>query len=417
MASRVLMPKLTDTMEDGVLLRWYKREGESVESGDILAEIETDKAIMDLEAYASGVLRRILVPEGARVPAGGLIAVIGREDEDIEALLGTEARRETEASQRTAAGPEAVQKTVTGAEHLPSESPAATQEPGLSVKASPAARKLASELGVDITQVRGTGPEGRITKADVERAAGEKPTEQDVGRAAPKMESAGQEILLSPMRRAIARKMVQSKAPVPHFYVTMEVRMDRALDLKAQLAEAWGEEAPSITGFILKACAIALQKVPAVNASFMEDRIRLHPEIHLGIAVGLEEGLIVPVLRNCERMNLRQLSRQAEQLIARARTRKMLPDEYTGATFSVSNLGMFGVDNFIAVISPPEAAALAVGRVQEQPAVLEGRIVPGRFMKVTLSCDHRVIDGVQAARFLQAFREAMEQPFRLLTEE
>ncbi len=438
MASRVVMPKLTDTMEEGTLLRWYKQEGDLVESGDAIAEIETDKAVMDLEAYASGVLRKVLVPPQARVPAGGLIAVIGRPDEDIAPLLEAEGRAvtEKEAPPVPAWVPQAGETAAKAAPEVKrperAAAPPTRVEPKVSnkkVKASPLARKIAEESGVDLATVQGTGPEGRITREDVERAAGR-------GRARPEVPiapvppppaavpAAGE--TLSPMRRAIARKMVQSKAPVPHFYVTAEIGMDRALDLREQLKEVWGTDVPSITGLILKACAIALGNVPAVNASFYagapgvhipapaEERIILHKEIHLGIAVGLKEGLIVPVLRDCHAKGLRQIGVESADLIARARTRKVRPEEYAGATFSVSNLGMFEVDNFIAVITPPEAAVLAVGGIVERPVIREGRVVPARTMRVTLSCDHRAIDGVQAATFLQELRTALEQPVRLL---
>ncbi len=431
MASRVVMPKLSDTMEEGVLLRWYKREGEAVESGDAIAEIETDKAIMDLEAYASGILRKILAPEGAHVQAGGLIAVIGQQEEDIEPLLRgiSQATTHEQRPLGTAATVEPKKPTIIAQEPPPRPesrpSPAVSTEPRRKVKASPLARKLAAELGVDLTSIQGTGPQGRITRADVEKVSGkgkEMPESTAVqhppvtSQPISKMVAEDREVVLSSMRRAIARKMMQSKAPVPHFYVTVEVDMGRALELKDQLRDAWGEDAPSITGLILKACAVALQQVPAINASFMEDRIILHSKIHLGIAVGLDEGLIVPVLHDCESKRLRQLASEADRLIAKARTRRIRPEEYTGATFSVSNLGMFGVEDFIAVITPPEAAALAVGKVWEKPVVRDGKVVPARVMRVTLSCDHRIIDGVQAARFLEEFRKAMEQPFRLLAE-
>lgn len=416
MASRVLMPKLTDTMEAGVLLRWYKQEGDSVESGDVLAEIETDKAIMDLEAYASGKLRKVLVPEGAHVPAGALIAVIARDDEDIAPLLASEPPAEQKPPQ-----PAHQPRPPTALLRPTSPVSEPVREPEKTVKASPLARKLAAQMGVDLSRVAGTGPQGRITKADVERAAGQAEVEQPAiseQSAEPSPLAISETAVpLSPMRRAIARKMVQSKAPVPHFYVSAEIAMDRCLDLQAQLQSEWSKAAPSLTAILIKACTRALRKVPALNASFIDDRIVRHNEFHIGIAVGLEDGLIVPVLRNCERKSLRRIGTESRQLIDKARSRRIQPEEYTGATFSLSNLGMFGVDSFIAVITPPEAAVLAVGSITPRPVVRDGQVVTRPTMRVTLSCDHRVTDGVQAARFLQAFREAVERPFLLLIDD
>ncbi len=429
MASRVVMPKLTDTMDEGVVLRWYKHEGDAVESGDLLAEIETDKAVMDLESYASGVIRKVLVAEGARVPAGGLIAVIGREGEDIgPALEGAPAAAAAKPPEAPPPREDAERPLAMAAVTAtrPAPGPAPGQRGRSGVRSSPLARKLAREMNVDLTGVTGSGPGGRITKADVEKAAGKRP-EAPAAKVAPPASGeprpvtpaavSGREIELSGVRRTIAKKMVQSKSPVPHFYLTIDLAMERCLDLLEQLKEAWGKEAPSVTAIIVKACAEALRQNPQVNASFAEDRIRLHDEVNIGIAVGLEEGLIVPVLPNCERKSLREIGRESPELIARARTRKLRPEEFTGATFSISNLGMFGVEHFVAVITPPEAAVLAVGAVRQTPVIRDGAVSSARMMKVTLSSDHRVIDGVLAARFLQDFKQAMEQPFRLIAGE
>ncbi|WP_447972274.1 dihydrolipoamide acetyltransferase family protein [Nitrospira sp. Kam-Ns4a] len=407
MASRVVMPKLTDTMEEGVVLAWKKREGDAVGAGDVLAEIETDKAVMDLEAFASGTLRRILVREGETVKAGALIAVIGEPDEDIAPLLaeaGSPAstpRGEAPAVSAAAPPSAPARPPAPTAREAPTAGPMPTA--GSAIKASPRARSLAAEHGIDLATVRGTGPDGRII-------------EQDVLAVAKARAPVGQDRPLGQMRKAIARITTQSKAPVPHFYVTTEIAMEAAERLRHQLKQA-RQFTPSITDLIVKAAALAIGRYPEINVSYAGDALRLHPTIDIGIAVALDDGLLLPVVRDCGAKSLARISAEARDLIERARTRRLKPEEYTGATFSVSNLGMFDVENFIAVLMPPEAAALAIGSVRDVPVVEDGRVTVGRRMKVTLSCDHRALDGAQAARFLREFKRVLEHPLELVLPE
>lgn len=388
MASRVVMPKLTDTMEEGVVLKWKKREGDSVGAGDVLAEIETDKAVMDLEAFASGILRRVLVREGETVKAGALIAVIAEPDEDIASAL----------ADSIAPAQSAVQS--------PQPVPAAQREQPVSVtgvdarvKASPRAKALAAERGVALSTLKGSGPGGRIVEEDVMKAVAAGTARGAVAVDRP----------LSQMRKAIARTTTQSKAPVPHFYLTIEIAMNEAERWRSRLKQGRRTH-PSLTDMILKAAALALTRHPEINVSYGGDVLRQHATIDIGIAVGLEDGLISPVLRDCGAKTLDEISAEAHELIERARTRRLQPHEYTGATFSISNLGMFDVETFIAVLMPPEAAALAVGAVRDVPIAEAGGVKIGRRMKVTLSCDHRALDGVQGAKFLQEFKRILEHP-------
>ncbi len=378
MASRVIMPKLTDSMEEGVVVKWRKAEGERVESGDVLAEIETDKAVMDLEAFASGTLLKILVPEGTTVPSGTLIGVIGESDEDIRDILA--------GAQPSAARPSA-----------PRPSPAAVVSPDEDKLASPRVRTLARERGIDLKTVKGSGPGGRIVERDLEPFLPKK--EQPTVR----------EIPLTQMRKAIVRMTTQSKAPVPHFYVTIEADMAQGLRVIEESKKAAASSPISINHLLIAAAARALRQHPGLNASFAGETIRIFSSIDIGIAVALEEGLIVPVLRDCGSKTLTQIAEAERALVARARSRDLSPEEYTGATFLISNLGKFDVESFSAVILPPAATALAVGSVREVPVVRDGRVEVGHRMMLTLSCDHRVIDGAVAAQFLQTFKQALER--------
>ena len=380
MASRVIMPKLTDSMEEGVVVKWRKAEGERVESGDVLAEIETDKAVMDLEAFASGTLLKILVPEGTTVLSGTLIGVIGDVDEDIRDILA--------GAQPSGARPSA-----------PRPAPSAVASPGEDTLASPRVRTLAREHGIDLKSVKGSGPGGRIVERDLEPFL------------APKEEQpAVREVPLSQMRKAIVRMTTQSKAPVPHFYVTIEADMAEGIRVVEESKRAAAPSPISITHLLIAASARALKQHPGVNASFVGEAIRIFSSIDIGIAVALEDGLIVPVLRDCGSKTLGQIVEAERILVARARKRELVPEEYTGATFLISNLGKFDVESFSAVILPPAATALAVGSVRETPVVRGGRVEVGHRMTLTLSCDHRVIDGAVAAQFLQTFKQALEHP-------
>lgn len=388
MASRVVMPKLTDTMEEGVLVKWKKQEGDTVGAGDILAEIETDKAVMDLEAFASGTLRKLLVREGETVKAGALIAVIAGPDEDIDAALkDTIAAAPSQRVSPPAQGP----------------TPAARPQEKSTIKASPRAKTLASERGIDLAAVPGTGPEGRITEQDVLNAVAQKGA----------VPAGGVDIPLSQMRKAIARITTQSKAPVPHFYLTTDIAMEEIEKLRAKLKQSRHPH-PSLTDLLIKASALALGRHPEINVSYGGETLRRHAAIDIGIAVGLDDGLITPVVRNCGAKTLEQIAEDSRALIERARNRRLQPEEYTDATFSISNLGMLGVDNFIAVLMPPQAAALAVGAMRDVPVVENGAVTVGRRMTVTLSCDHRALDGVQGAQFLKELKRILEHPQELL---
>ncbi len=416
------MAQLSPTMEEGKLIEWKVAEGDAVAQGDVVAEIETDKANMDVEALGGGVLRKIVVQAGATVPVGALIGVIAEPDEAIDDLL----------AEAEAAGGD-------GPAEDPAEEPAATAvapepvapEPaGGRIKASPVARRMAAESGIALAGLAGSGPGGRIVKADVEAAmAGGAPGVAPVPGPAPAKPSAaplppapaplppGLEDRVeeaSQMRKAIARRLGQSIGPVPHFFLTTEVDMGRALELRADLNARFTDGKIGVTDLLLKATAEALNRHPAVNASWEENAIRYHGAVHLGIAVALDEGLITPVLRDAGRKGLQQISVEARDLIARARARKLAPEEYQGGTFSVSNLGMFEIDQFTAIINPPEAGILAIGQTVEKPVAVDGQVVVRKRMRVTMSCDHRVIDGATGAAFLGAFKAMLENPLEMI---
>jgi pyruvate dehydrogenase E2 component (dihydrolipoamide acetyltransferase) len=388
------MPKLTDTMEEGVLLAWKKREGDVVQAGEALAEIETDKAVMDLEAFASGILRKILVQNGATVMSGTLIGVIGEADEDITAALTDRITASPPATggTRTSAPPAAVSVTT---------SPRSAEESRPLV--SPRAKTLAADRGINLSTITGTGPGGRIVEEDVVKAQAP-PTHTS---------SAGTDQPLSQMRKAIARATTQSKAPVPHFYLTSEIDMEQAERFRDQFKQNRITH-PSVTDLLIKAAALALTRHPEINVSFTGQAIRRHTDIDIGIAVGIEDGLMTPVIRNCGAKSLNTISTESRTLIDRARNKRLQPQEYTDATFSISNLGMFDVENFIAVLIPPQAASIAVGAIRDTAIVKDGNIKVGRRMKVTLSCDHRALDGVQGAVFLKEFKRILEHPSELL---
>lgn len=396
MASRVVMPKLTDTMEEGVLLAWKKREGEQVHAGEVIAEIETDKAVMDLEAFAPGLLRKILVREGETVPSGTLIAVIADAEEDIASALSDSVT----ASSTIGNGPKSGVTAVKG--DVPAPVTPARPE-GARILASPRARALAAERGMDLATLTGTGPGGRIVEEDVMAASASAAPSLPVGTDQP----------LSQMRKAIARATVQSKAPVPHFYLTVEIDMEQAEQVRGQFKQS-RQPHPSLTDVLIKAAALALTRHPEVNVSFTGEAIRRYGQIDIGVAVGTDDGLITPVIRNCGEKTLAEISAESRSLIERARQKRLQPEEYTGATFAISNLGMFDVDHFIALLMPPQAAAIAVGAIRDIPVVVKGSVVAGRRMKVTLSCDHRALDGLTGAQFLKEFKRILEHPQELV---
>ena len=401
-------------MQEGTVVRWRKREGEEVTRGEVIAEIETDKATVEMEAYSTGVLGMIVVAEGTTVPVGQLIAVITDPGEALPALdqLAVELPAEAGAADAPAT------PAVAAPSAPPGEVPSTAPSPG-QVRASPIARRLAREKGIDLALVAGTGPGGRITEADMQ--AYEEGTVAAPG-AAPAVAPDGI-IELTRMRRAIAGVTVQSKRETPHFYVTSEIDMTRAMDLRRQLnetlqASAEGTErgAPrvSVNDMIVKAAARALEKHPKFNASFQGDHLQLHGDLNIGIAIALEQGLIVPAIGGCQSKSLVEMAVASTDLIRRAQGGALRAEEYTGGTFSISNLGMFDVDSFAAIISPPNAAVLAVGTVKEQPVARDGQVTIAQIMKATLSADHRVADGAEGAQFLMEVKRNLETPAGLL---
>ena len=451
MATRILMPKGSDTMTEGKVLKWMKHEGDKVANGDTILEIETDKVDMEVDSMGEGTLRKILVKEGEVVPVGQLLAVVAAPDEDIAAML--------DAAKSAAAATPAAKSGEGHAPATPAETkPAVAPHPpppaavipgngapraatapapvatGGRLFASPLARKIASEKGVDLNGITGSGPGGRIIRQDVDRAVASaalfnasRRTSQPASQASaprpalpplpPPYVPGGPEFHdepLSQMRKTIAARLTQSLGPVPHFYLTIEVDMKRAKELRESANALNPDLKLSYNDIILKACSATLRLHPNVNASFLGDKIRAHNRVHIGVAVAVDGGgLITPVIRDCDQKTLQQISGDAKDLIARARQRKLQPDEYTGATFSVSNLGMMGIDEFSAVINPPEGAILAVGAVVEKPVVAEHRIEIGFRCRMTLSCDHRVVDGATGAAFLQTLQQILENPVYL----
>ena len=412
MATKIMMPKLSDTMEEGVILKWHRKEGEKIKQGEILAEIESDKADMELEAYDTGVVRKLVIPEGGKAPIGALIAVIGDADEDITSLL-SETSAATSAEHQPApkkTEPVAPSPPTVAASTIPKPQTVAPPADGR-IKASPLAKRLATEHRVSLATVPGSGPQGRIIKRDIEKAlTGKLPTSVRPG--AEITPGTTEEVPLSPIRKTIAKRMAESKVTAPHFYVTVEIDMEPAIAFREQINTAT-EIKLSFTDIIIKASAATLMKHPNVNATYLGDKMRQHHYAHIGVAVALEDGLVTPVIRNCEQKRIDQINVELRDLVERARNRKLKPEEYQGSTFTISNLGMFGVDDFVAIINPPEGAILAIGSIVERPVVKTSQIVIGHTMKVTLSSDHRIIDGAIAARFLQDFKKYMESPAAL----
>ena len=430
MATRVHMEALSPTMEEGQVVKWLKGEGDPVAQGDILAEIETDKATMELVARGEGVLRKVFVAEGAAAPVGDVIAVIGAEDEDIAALvesLGAAAGEAVAADEPVAAAPvAAAPAAATAAPTAPGPAPtvpstaptvpvaAAASPPDARIKASPVARRLAGELGVDLAAVAGSGPNGRVIKRDVEAAAAAAPVAVAAMPELPDTEFV--DVPLSQMRKTVARRLSESLGPVPHFFLTVDVDMTRALQARIRVNEllaAQGAKA-SLNDMVIKATAVALTHHADCNAWWQGSSIRRFNRVHMGIAVAVPDGLITPVVRDAHAKGLGQISTEIRELAGRAREKKLQPHEYTGSTFSISNLGMFGIEEFTAVINPPEAGIIAVGAVEERPVVVDGEVVVQPRMRITMSCDHRVIDGAQGARFLATLKSFLEEPAAIL---
>ncbi|MEE8193187.1 MAG: dihydrolipoamide acetyltransferase family protein [Gemmatimonadales bacterium] len=408
MATKVFMEALSPTMEEGKLLAWLKQEGDEVTNGDVLAEVETDKAVMELQARGAGVLRKILAPEGSTVEVGKIVAVIADADEDIEQLIAGADAALASAPAKPAPAPKAQAAAPAPAPAAPKPAvPAPAAAPGARVKASPLARRMAAERGVDLSHVQGSGPGGRIVMRDLEGAVPE---------PAPVPLAAGgyEDIELSQMRKTIARRLVESIGPIPHFFLTAEADMDRASDARDALNARDASPRISYNDIILKVVAAALLQHRECNAWWMDGTIRYFDEVHLSMAVAIDDGLITPVIRNAHLKSLREIAVETRELAGRARERKLTPEEYTGGTFSVSNLGMFEIDQFTGIINPPEAGLLAVGTIFEKPVVDDGELVVSKRMRITMSCDHRVIDGATGARCLQTIKRMLENPLAIV---
>jgi pyruvate dehydrogenase E2 component (dihydrolipoamide acetyltransferase) len=439
MPVEVNMPKLSDTMEEGKILKWLKAVGDRVQPGDVIAEVETDKADMDLEAFDEGVLSEVRVAEGQSAPVGAVIAVLAAGGEKVDAPKERSAPSTTEAKaepapaadKAVAAQPRPAREPARAEREAPrpilirrAEPPPAAQSEGARVRVSPLARRVAREHGVDPAQLRGTGPGGRVVERDVQAAVtgggrqqpaeAAQPAETAPTRAAAAA-SAGRRVELPRIRRTTARRMFEAKRDVPHFYVSSDVLMDEASRLKADLValgDAW--KGLTVTHLLLKAVGLALQRVPEMNASPDGDSVILHEVVNVGLATAVEGGLVVPVVRNCDATPLAEIARSARALVERARAGKFAADDLTGATFTVSNLGMLPVSEFAAIINQPQAGILAVGAVRAVPVVRDGQVVPGQVMTVTLSADHRIVDGMLAGRFLAELKALLERPVALL---
>ena len=411
MVTKVHMEALSPTMEEGQLVRWLKSEGEEVSSGDILAEIETDKATMELVARGDGILRKIFLNAGGVSTVGSVIAVIASADEDISGIEegsdgnGTQQALPEESSAETTQEPEVA---------TTSEISAGTQGTG-SVKASPLARRLATEMGVDLLKIKGSGPGGRVVKRDLEGAKTAGSTGAATTTWTPE-ENEYEDVPTSQMRKSIAKRLVTSIGPVPTFYLTVEVDMNRVIEARESMNSMLEEDGYriSVNDIVLKAVAAALRQHPNCNAQWHDNFVRRFNAVHLGVAVAIDEGLITPVIRNAHAKGIMQIASEVRELAGRARTKKLMPDEYTGSTFSVSNLGMFGIQEFTAIINPPEAGILAVGGIEETPVVVNGEVKICPRMRITMSCDHRVIDGAQGARFLATLKSMLEEPTAIL---
>ncbi len=438
MATKVHMEALSPTMEEGQIVKWLKSEGDEISNGDILAEVETDKATMELTARGAGVLRKILLGEGDNAPVGAVIAVIAAEDEDIAELVegagapaaGEEGPEEEEAAAQDEEAPaedEAEEEAEKEAEKEPSAAPEeeepepeAARDDDRRIKASPLARRLAREEGLELAAIEGSGPGGRIVKRDVEKATEEGvPAEApapEVPAFEPDSEEDYEDVPLSQMRKTIAKRLVQSLGPIPHFFLTVDVDMTRAVEARRSVNELLEKDGVKVSfnDIILKATATALKRHPDCNAHWGGDHVRRFNRVHLGVAVAIDDGLITPVVRDADRKGLAHIAQEVRSLAARARDKKLKPEEYTGATFSVSNLGMFGIEEFTAVINPPEAGILAIGGMEERPVVVDGELDVQTRMKITMSCDHRVIDGAQGSRFLQTLTAILEEPLAAL---
>jgi pyruvate dehydrogenase E2 component (dihydrolipoamide acetyltransferase) len=451
MATKVFMEALSPTMEEGRLVKWLKNEGDTVKSGDPLAEVETDKAIMELVARGDGVLRKRLIGEGESKPVGQIVGVIAAKDENIDAILAeagggaggaapAKAPEKVVAQTKEQAGaspaPATPQQSQGEASTPPQQKVAATATPappqtaragpppaqqsdggnGGRARSSPLARRIASERGLDINAVQGSGPGGRIIKRDIEAAGSAPPAARGGAAPAPHPSSGADfdDVPLTQIRKTIARRLAESLGPIPTFYLTAEFDLTRVVEMREAMLELGDEYKVSINDVLLKAVATALAQHPEVNAHWLGDQIRVHHRVHLGMAVATDDGLIVPVIFDADRKRLSEISQEARALAKQARERKLKPEQYTGSTFSLSNLGMMQIDQFTAIINPPEVAILAIGTAEDTPVIVNGELATRKRVRVTMSCDHRAVDGAVGARFLQTLRRLIENPLMLV---
>jgi pyruvate dehydrogenase E2 component (dihydrolipoamide acetyltransferase) len=422
----ILMPRLSDTMTEGVIAAWHKKVGDQVKKGDVLADIETDKATMELESYKEGKLLYVGAKEGEKIQVNDLLAIIGGDKVDVNKIVGAAkggggAEQPASKDVRTPAESNAEQLAVEdrSKEATPKEQPGEGPVDGdTRIKASPLAKRLAAEKGIDISQVQGSGDNGRITKRDIDNFVPSKketpaPAGAPQAAKAPAGEVSFEDVPVSQMRKVIAKRLAESKFTSPHFYLTMSVDMDNAVASRTRLNEVSPVKI-SFNDIVLKACAVALKLHPKVNSSWMGDKIRYNHHVNIGVAVAVEEGLLVPVVRFADTKSLSQIANEVKEFAKKAKDKKLQPSDWEGNTFTISNLGMFGIDEFTAIINPPDACILAVGAIQQIPVVKNGAVIPGNVMKVTLSCDHRVVDGATGSAFLQTLQGLLQEPLRML---
>lgn len=417
MAEIVKMPKLSDTMTEGVVAKWHKKVGDQVNEGDLLAEIETDKATMEYETFQEGVLLHQGVPEGKAAAVDSVLAILGKKDEKFDDLL-KQAEAELKADKQEepkgekpkevsrTASPEVDEKSSPKPVETSVSKPVSTEDSNGRIKASPLAKKLAEERGIALRLVRGSGDGGRIVKKDIEEfGAG--------GNIAASMTESHQDFEIGQMRKTIARRLSESKFEAPHFYLTISLDMDHAIAARKAINEQI-EGKVSFNDMVVKAAASALMKNPEVNVSWMGDKIRKYGHAHIGVAVAVDEGLLVPVVRHANAKSFEQIGMEVKQYAEKAKNKTLQPEEWEGSTFTISNLGMYGIEEFTAIINPPNACILAIGGIEQKPVVKNGQIVVGNVMKVTLSCDHRVVDGAKGSEFLKTFRQYLESPITML---
>ncbi|MEQ9261546.1 MAG: pyruvate dehydrogenase complex dihydrolipoamide acetyltransferase [Owenweeksia sp.] len=424
MAEVVNMPRLSDTMEEGTVAKWHKKVGDKVSEGDLLAEIETDKATMDFEAFQEGVLLHIGVEEGDTAAVDSILAILGEKDEDISELLdgGSSEKKEEKEKEKEdveeaddSDSEEDKEEKSSGKEasEQHNEDNASSSEDGKRLKASPLAKKLAEEKGIDINDVEGSGEGGRIVKRDIDNFKPKSSSAEGSSKATVLGEESYEDVSVSQMRKTIAKRLGESKFSAPHFYLTIDVDMANAMQARTGINEI-AETKVSFNDIVVKACAVALRKHPSVNSFWMGDKIRQNHHVHVGVAVAVSEGLVVPVIRHADLKGLSAINAEVKDMAEKARNKKLPPADMEGGTFAVSNLGMFGIEEFTAIINPPNSCILAVGAIRQEPVVKDGQIVVGNRMKVTLSCDHRTVDGATGAAFLQTVKSLLENPAGML---